>query len=332
MGPAGEGKGRVQISAIYEPVQVELLRVEETLRRAGQVDGFSHLVELLDHILDGSGKHIRPVVTLLSAKFQPHDPALPILMGAAVEMLHIATLVHDDTIDKAAVRRGRPTVSNLWGREVAVLLGDYVFAKSATIVCDTGNVRVIRLFAETIMALSAGELCEYMTSYSSEQTREQYWKRIGDKTASLFATAAESGAVLSGASERDVEALRSYGHNLGIAYQIIDDILDFEGSEDVIGKPVGSDLLQGVMTLPAILLAERHPEDNAIKAIFDDRDDLGKLRTAVEMIRSSSIMEEANRVAQSFCQKARDALKGLPDIPARHSLAALTEYVTLREK
>lgn len=321
---------QTQILSIYEPVSRELKQVEGVLRQVSRSDDFPLLSQLLDYVLALGGKQIRPAVTLLAAKFHSHDHELPVLMASAIELLHIATLVHDDTIDQATVRRGRPTVNSQWGKDTAVLLGDYLFAKSATFVCDTGNVRVIRRFAETIMALSAGELREYVASYDWRQTRDAYWKRIGEKTASLFATAAETGALLSGAPESDVAALKTYAHNLGIAYQVVDDILDFEGSEAVVGKPVASDLTMGVMTLPAILLAERYPEDASIESVFRHRRDPAKLHAAVARIREASIMSEARGIAEGFCQKARLSLGALADGPARRSLAELTSYVMQR--
>ena len=147
-------------------------------------------------------------------------------------------------------------------------MGDYLFATSATFVCDTKNVRVIRRFSETIMELSRGELSEIFAAYNFTADRDPYWKRIYEKTASLFSTAAESGAVLSGGPESLVQSLKTYGHNLGMAFQIVDDILDFQGTEEEIGKPVGSDLRQGTLTLPTILLMERYPDDNPVEKLF----------------------------------------------------------------
>ena len=321
----------MQNLSTFEPVREGLGQVEETLRSYSQDDDFPFLSELLDYVLDSPGKRIRPAIVLLSFRFHPHDPITAVRMAAAVEMLHVATLVHDDTIDKAAVRRGLPTVSSRWGKDVAVLLGDYVFSTGIALVCDAVNVRVVRLFSETIMALSAGELREYMTTYNWQLTREQYWKRIKDKTASLFSAASEAGGIVSGAPENHVQALKTYGYNLGMAFQIIDDILDFEGDEKVMGKPVGSDLTQGIMTMPAILLSERYPHENSIQAAFDDRDNPHKLRAAVEMIRSSGIIQEAGGIAEVFAQEARESLNELPDIPARDALIDLTHFVTERD-
>ena len=318
--------------SIYDPIRDELRQVEETLRRASQDGGFPFLTELVEYILDAPGKRVRPALTLMSFRFHPHDPAIAVSMASAVEMLHVAALVHDDTVDKASVRRGRATVSSRWGKDVAVLLGDYVFSAAVACVCDAVNTRVTRLFSQTIMALSAGELREFMTSYNWQLTREQYWSRIKDKTACLFSAATESAGILSGAPEQDVQALKNFGHNLGMAFQIIDDILDFEGNESIMGKPVGSDLSQGVMTLPTILLAERYPDENCIKEAFDNRQDPGKLRAAVEMVRNSSIIQEAGKIAEEFSRRAGESLKEMPEGPARRSLIDLAEYVIRRDK
>ena len=317
--------------SMYDLVKEDLQEVQETLRRTSALDDFEQLSQLLDHVVGFTGKQVRPAITLLASKFYPEDPAPPILMASAIELLHIATLVHDDTIDNAATRRGRPTVSEVWGRDVAVLLGDYTFAKSATYVCDTGNVQVIRLFAETIMALSSGELQEYLAAYDWQQSRDAYLKRIGDKTASLFTTAGETGAALSAAPEKHVAAMHVFGFNLGMAFQVVDDILDFEGTEEVVGKPVGSDLSQGVMTLPAILYADQYPDDGCIKALFADRENGDLLKEAIDRIRGSQAMEMARAVAEGYLDKSREALSALPDHPARRSLLELSEYVVKRQ-
>ena len=317
---------------LFDPVRENLLRVQETLRRSSVVEQFPMLANMLDHILDFGGKHMRPGITLLCSKFAPCDAGPPVLMATAVELLHIATLVHDDTIDKANVRRGRPTVSTLWGKDVAVLLGDYVFAKSATYVCDTGDVRVIRRFAETIMALASGELQEYLSTFDASQTLEQYYRRIDDKTASLFTIASESGGMLAGLPEGPVDALRRYGHNLGMAYQVVDDLLDFEGDEEVVGKPVGSDLRQGVMTLPAILFRDRYTKDTSLAEAMAAKGEEAAVERAVTKIRQSRVLAEARRTAEGFAAKAQAALGEMPEGAPRRSLGALTEYVLARKR
>ena len=163
----------MQAVSIYEPVQEGLDSVKEKLRRLVDPSPLD-MAELLDHVLETTGKRVRPAITLLASRFHPHDERVIEIMATAIELLHIATLVHDDTVDNADMRRGKATVSRQWGRNAAVLLGDYIFATSATFVCDTGNIRVIRRFSETIMELSSGELLEMALTYNSGQSRTQY--------------------------------------------------------------------------------------------------------------------------------------------------------------
>jgi geranylgeranyl pyrophosphate synthase len=319
--------------SLYELIQDELEAVEDKLSAIGSqisVAEPSLLMELLGHILEAPGKRTRPAITILASKLHPYDHDLPIIMAGAVELLHIATLIHDDMVDNSPTRRGKATVSSKWGENVAVLLGDYVFATSATMVCDTNNVRVIRRFSETIMELSSGELSEISAAFNWNIPRESYWQRIYDKTASLFSTAAESGAVLSGAPEDLVQALKSYGYNLGMAFQIVDDILDFQGTEEDMGKPVGNDLLQGTITLPSILLMERYPDDNPIKKLFEDVKNDANLKRAIEMIQNSDIIPQSYSVAADLCRKATDALETLPDSSYKRSLVDLAAYVMER--
>ncbi len=322
-----------QTRLIYVPVTEGLARVEQRLRRLSAEDGtFPHLSGLIDYIIQGKGKRVRPAVTLLSAQVWRPLTDLPVLMAAAVELLHIATLIHDDTVDNSDVRRGKATVSSLYGKNVAVLLGDYVFAASATLVCDTGNVRVIRRFAETIMALSSGELLEYFHAHSWEQARADYEDRISRKTASLFKTASESGAILSGAPEPYVSALAEYGHNLGMAFQVVDDILDYEGDPHDLGKPVGNDLRQGVVTLPALMLMERYPAENPIHNLFVNEGEPEALKRVLEMVHNSDILERCYAEARAYCQRAAHSLDGISDGPSLRSLRQLTDYVMERRR
>lgn len=322
-------------SYLYEHIQNDLQAVEDKLSSIGKRSSFeepSLLLELLGHILDSPGKRTRPAITILASKFHPSDHNLPIIMAAAVELLHIASLIHDDTVDNSAVRRGKETVSTKWDENVAVLLGDYVFASSATLVCDTENIRVIRRFSETIMELSSGELAEISSAFNWDVSRESYWQRIYEKTASLFCTAAESGAILSGAPENLVQSLKSYGYNLGMAFQIVDDILDFQGNEEEVGKPVGNDLLQGTITLPSILLMERYPNDNPIKDLFQDAGSGSKLKRTIEMIQNSDIIPKSYSIAADLCYKATQALKPLENSAHRQSLADIATYIIERRQ
>lgn len=320
-----------ELRKIYSPVEDGLTRVESRLKQVGE-GKYSYLAEPLEHVLEPIGKMMRPAITLLSARFHPNDGSHAEIMAGAVELLHVATLIHDDTVDDSDLRRGRATVSNLWGRDAAVVIGDYIFAASATMVCETENVRVIRLFAETIMELSKGQLYEMSNAYNPNQDMKNYLDRIHSKTASLFATAAESGAVLSGAEEDVVQALRDYGYNLGMAYQVVDDILDLLGSRDHVGKPVGNDLLQGVITLPILTYAKHYPHDTSITDFFADPTDSSVAERVLEAARSPEILREAYGFADQRCEDARVSLASLPDTTERESLLSLVDCVINRDR
>ncbi len=320
----------MQLSTIYEPIQEDLNKVEDWLRSVSRVD-FFRLSELLGYSLSG-GKGIRPALVLLSGKFYDYNLDYLLPMATAVELLHTATLVHDDAIDKSPVRRGRATINTVWGEDKAVLLGDYLFAKAGEFAATTGNLQVIKFSAQTIMTISSGELEQAFNAFNLEQTREDYFQRVSRKTASLFSIATESGAILSQAPQRSIEVLKGYGYNLGVAFQIVDDILDFIGTEEELGKPVGSDLAQGTLTLPAMLVLERYPEDNPVKKLFQNRDKQENIELAIELIRNSSIVQECYGIASDYCSKACHNLSLLPDKPSRQALIQLADYVIRRKK
>ena len=326
----------LQTVAIYAPVVGQLAKVEERLRGVCQTD-IADLNPLLDYALSSGGKRVRPALTLLAAEFREHERERSLIMASAVELLHLATLIHDDTVDNAGMRRGKPTINKLYGNHVAVLLGDYLFATSATFVCDTGVVRVIRRFSETIMELASGQLIEFFTTFDPTKARKLYNERIYRKTASLFCTSAESGAILSDAPEHEVKALRQYGYNIGMAFQIVDDLLDVQGDASEIGKPVGNDLLQGVLTLPAIMLMERYPNDHPIDSLFaaikSGQGDITELLDrSVGMITDSNIIPDCFTVIREYCSSASEALAVLPDCPPRRSLSDMVDFIRERSR
>lgn len=320
-----------QAHSIYSPISSQLDQVEEQLRGLAKTS-ITELEPLLEHVLTGGGKRVRAALTLLASELYPHDSERPLTMAAAVELLHLATLIHDDTIDNTDFRRGKATVSSLWGKHMAVLLGDYVFAASATLVCDTNNIRVIRRFSETIMELASGEVMEYFNCYKPEQARHRYHERIYRKTASLFCTAAETGAILGSVPEAQVQQLRDYGYNVGMAFQIVDDLLDVKGDSVALGKPVGNDLRHGVLTLPAIMLLERYPHDNPIEAFFRDRTQLDKLEQALNMISDSGVVTDCYSVIRDYCFAAGRSLEALPESASRRSLDRLADYIWERTR
>jgi heptaprenyl diphosphate synthase/octaprenyl-diphosphate synthase len=320
----------LNLNDIYKPVQTDLKKVDRTLEDIADAD-FPLLSQLLAYTLKTGGKRVRPALTLLSGQFYVYDLALLVPMAAAIELLHTATLVHDDIVDNSPVRRGKPTVSRSWGQNSALLLGDYLFAKAGSLVAGTGNLRAIKLFSETLMTISAGELRQTAVTYDMARARDYYFAWIGAKTACLFSTSTESGAILSQAPEAAIQAVREYGHNLGMAFQIVDDVLDFTGEEDELGKPVGSDLREGTLTLPTILFTEYYPDDELTKNSIGKKD-AGDLAAAVERIRGSRVMEDCHALAKEFCLKARHAAERLPDNRARKSLIDLVDYIVERRK
>jgi geranylgeranyl pyrophosphate synthase len=323
----------MQLSEIYQPIKNDLAAVEDRLKSVS-MDDAPWLNDLLGYALKGGGKRLRPALALLSSQF--YDYSLPRLMPLtmAVEMMHLATLVHDDTIDNSFVRWGRPTINKLWGMEKAVLLGDYLFAKAGGLTAETENIRVIKLLPHTLMIITNGELAQAASAYKVEQTREHYYFRISCKTAALFNMAIDSGAILSKAPEPAVRILHEYGQNLGIAFQIIDDILDFTATEAEMGKPTGSDLLQGNVTLPAMMLIERYPADNPVKHLFEGKpeDKTKFIRQTIEMVRNSNIIQECFDIAADYTNKACRDLKNLSDVPAREALTNLAAYIVSRRR
>jgi geranylgeranyl pyrophosphate synthase len=320
----------VDLREIYAPVNEDLDKVEVALKTVSRVD-FPWLSELLDHSLGAGGKRIRPALTLLSGKFYDYRFEYLMHMALSIELMHTATLIHDDAIDKSDTRRGRTTIYKLWGIEPAVLLGDYLFAKAGVSVSDTQSIRCIRTFSQTLAIISRGELNQAKNAFNLHQSQEQYIQRISSKTASLFCLATESGGILSLAPENSIQALSKYGHNLGIGFQIVDDILDFIGSEEELGKPAGSDLGQGTLTLPAILLNERYPEDNPVKRLFEDHYDQENIQVAIEQVRNSSIVDECYRIARNYCDLACCQIKELPENPSRRAFADLAAFVVERK-
>jgi geranylgeranyl pyrophosphate synthase len=279
----------------------------------------------------GGGKRLRPAIALLAGKFGRYDIDLHVPLAASIELLHSATLVHDDVIDASPNRRGRPTANELFNNSAAVMLGDYMFAHAADLIARTDNTQVVRLFARTIMAMAGGELHQDMSAYEYSADTMKYFGRIEGKTASLFATSAEGGAMVAGCTPAETADLRTYGLNAGMAFQVVDDILDFAGNEEEMGKPIGSDLMQGTLTLPSLILMERYPKDNPVKKAFRSRKPKPELIVeAVNMVRNSDILEESYRVARDFRDRAVKALAGLPAGPARSALEDIADHVIER--
>jgi len=307
---AGDGLSRT-ITAIYEPIQTRMLDFEMELDKVIQ-DAPTDLADKLDHALKGGGKRLRPALVLLSGSLYPGRAEPLISMALGYELLHTATLVHDDTIDNAVTRRGMLTVNRLWGNSNAVLLGDYLSGCSAFMTARTGSLRAMEIFSRALADICGGAIAEHVAG--SRNSREEYFVTISRKTASLFCAATESGAVLSKAPNRAIRALKTYGYNLGMAFQTIDDIHDFV-----------SDMSRGGVTLPAILLLEQ-PENRWVTEVLEKDPPTG-LDILIEMVEDSCVLEDCYGIAEGFCTQACGALEVLPESPVRDSLRDLVRYI-----
>lgn len=313
----------------FAPVQIGIQEVE-TLLHAQAEDAHPDLRTVLEHLISSGGKRIRPAVCLLTGQMlsAPHDKLLT--LAAAVEMLHTATLVHDDLIDGALLRRGMPTLNARWSPAATILTGDYMFARAAKLAADSENLRLMKLFAVTLATIVNGELTQLFAA-RGVISRENYGKRIYAKTASLFEMTTQAAAIISPVDEAMVETMRQFGFHLGMAFQIVDDILDFTGEQETVGKPVGSDLLQGLVTLPAIYYAESHPYDPEVLCLtggcYTEHERMERL---VQSIRESDATAKSMIEAQAFIQKALEILKMAPSGAERQALEDLTGYIVDR--
>lgn len=309
-------------------VSPELDQVDRVLMEAAQVS-YQPLRQVLQPILAARGKRLRPALLLLAARQNHYDTRRLIPAAAAVELLHTATLVHDDMIDRAPTRRGVPTVNHTLSDRVSVLVGDYLFAKSADLAAKTESLEVMDIFAGVLMTIADGQLQEMFSSATPELLREDYYRRIACKTASLFQASTTIGATLGGVDPATAEAMRQYGFSFGMAFQILDDILDFIGNEEELGKPVGSDLRQGTLTLPAIFLLELVTENNPLDSILagngHSEDDV---RRAIEMVRASPALDLSLAEACTFADNAKKCLAHLPDNPYRQTMIDLADCLS----
>lgn len=314
----------------FTPVQEEMRQVEELMR--AQADG--HHPELraaLHHLLGAGGKRIRPTLVLLTGNMLGADPDKLITLAAAVELLHTATLVHDDLIDGALLRRGNPTLNARWSPASTVLTGDFIFARAAKLAAETDCLPLMRLFAETLAIIVNGELTQLFSSRDIAN-RENYNQRIFAKTASLFEMSARGAAMISPVDEATVETMQDYGYQVGMAFQIVDDILDFNGEQAEVGKPVGSDLLQGLITLPTLHYIEDHPDDPNIRPLLEGNYSVGQkqMNRLVQSIRKSDAISRSMNEAEKYVAQAVRALADMPAGTECQALEDLARYIVDR--
>jgi geranylgeranyl pyrophosphate synthase len=319
---------------VFATMRPELLQVEARLEEAARVD-YPMVVDLILGLVRAGGKRLRPLVLLLAGRAYEPDAATLVTAGAGVELLHTASLVHDDTVDRAALRRGRPTLNSVLSSGAVILLGDYLFAQSAMLAAATNSPRVVAIFASTLADICDGQLREMFDAHRLDQTREEYERRIFGKTASLFAGAAEMGAIIGGAPADDVHALRQYGSDIGMAFQIVDDVLDLREGTQQLGKPAGHDLTQGTVTLPTMIYASGlTPSADAMTrlsaVVSGETDDAAAIDRVVGEIRNSGALEAAMAEAEQFAARAKSRITSVPDEETREMLVEVADVVRER--
>ena len=309
-------------------LQSGLCAVEELMRASVKSD-YPFVTEAARHLVDAGGKRFRPLLVLLAAQFG--EPAAPGVVPAAVvvELTHLATLYHDDVMDEAAVRRGAQSANSRWTNAVAILTGDFLFARASDVLADLGP-EAVRIQARTFDRLVHGQIRETVGPDPGVDPVEHHLRVISDKTGSLIATSCRFGAMLAGANEQTIEVLARYGERIGVAFQLSDDLIDLVGEVGVSGKTPGTDLREGVLTLP-VLLALQGDERTRLRDLLDrdalDDDDLAE---ALRLLRVHPAMDEARAILQRYADEAREALSPLPNIAAKAALSTLCDAVVAR--
>ena len=312
------------------PVQEQIQRVEMLMRSQANAC-HPDLDAALQHLLSSGGKRVRPAVALLTGEMLGGDENRLVTLAAAIEMLHTATLVHDDLIDGAFLRRGIATLNSQWSPAATVLTGDFIFARAAKLAAETDHLALMKLFADTLATIVNGELTQLFQARGLA-SRENYYRRIYAKTASLIEMTTRASAMISPADEATVEVMRAFGYELGLAFQMVDDVLDFTGQQADVGKPVGSDLLQGLVTLPTLYFIESHPENEDVRVLLegDYAAEPARMGRLVDSIRGSEAVGQALEEARQSIERALAHLNGMPAGTERDALQSLARYIVDR--
>lgn len=313
---------KLPTASVFEVMAPEMARVDKTVRQSATVD-FPIVSALIRDIVSAGGKRLRPLLLLLASRAFDPNPDRAIIAAAGVELLHTASLVHDDNIDRASLRRGQPTLNTQVSSGAVILIGDYLFAQSAILAAASEDPRVVKIFATSLAEICDGQIRETLDAHRIDQQRSDYDRRIYGKTAALFAGAVEMGAVIGHAPEDAVQELRQFGTDLGMAFQVVDDILDLREGTQVLGKPAGNDLRQGVITLPVMLFLEQATEkqrDLVAAVVQGDETDESTIDSLVEDIRASGALDGAEAEAARYISEAESHLTVVADLDTREML------------
>ncbi|MGH2534109.1 MAG: polyprenyl synthetase family protein [Thermomicrobiales bacterium] len=324
----------LQQTDVFGIMRSDLERVDRRVAQAADLD-YPIASTVVADIVRAGGKRLRPLVLLLCGRSYDYDVDTLVTAAAGVELLHTASLIHDDTVDRAALRRGKPTLNSMMSAGAVILVGDYLFAQSAILAAATNSTRVVTVFASTLGDLCNGQLHEMFNAHRLDQSREQYEERIYGKSASLFAGAAEMGAIIGAAPEDHIASLRAYGSNLGMAFQIVDDVLDLTENTQDLGKPAGHDLRQGTVTLPTMFYASELPSTSAdfqrLSAVVSGNGESHELvEDLVIAIRGSNAISASIDVAREYVDRAKRCADIVPDPETRGLLYEVADFALHR--
>ncbi|MCL1791557.1 MAG: polyprenyl synthetase family protein [Peptococcaceae bacterium] len=314
-------------------LEEDLARINHALEDYLHVDD-DLIAETGRVLLEAGGKRIRPSFVVLAGKLFSYDFDKVLPLAMAIELMHMASLVHDDVVDASLTRRGRPSVSARWGNEVAINTGSYLFAKTMDLVLDLEDPVLFALFAKMCVQMTLGEIQQIRAAFNVEQSFKQYYYRISRKTGLLVAMSCQTGAMVSGASAKETMLLKRFGHSLGIAFQIVDDILDFTADPRKLGKPCGGDIRQGIMTLPMIYAMEMlpAPQKERFAEVFSMREkDEALVAEALWLVKISGGIERAQMLADRYTERAQTCLRCFPNTRNRRNLQDLAEFVGKRK-
>lgn len=322
----------MKLMQLYASLKSDLQAIEDDMSRTVTSD-MPTLSEASQHLMKAGGKRLRPVFVLLSGKFGRYSLDTVKKVAVPLELIHMATLVHDDVIDDAETRRGQLTVKSKWDNRIAMYTGDFIYAKALTVVSELGNPRIHQILSNAIVQMCIGEMEQVRDFFETDQSIRNYLLRIRRKTALLIAISCQLGALATDAPKRHSDALYRFGYNVGMAFQITDDLLDICGTEKAIGKPPGSDLRQGNITLP-VLCALQDPElkDRLLAEIRLIRQSEGAADSsaAVRLVRESRGIKDSEKLADRYIAKAVKALGELPDLTAKRNLTEIARFVAKR--
>ena len=322
------------LSRLFATIEQDLEVVDQTFQERA-TSGMEMLNSAAAHALSSPGKRLRTALTLLSGKLIDYRFEKLLPLSVAFEMVHLATLVHDDIIDDASTRRGAPTVNARYGDNVAILLGDYLFAKTAGLIAEVEDFRIDRLFSETVATVCEGTIIELLSSHRMDLSEERYIERINRKTACLIGACCKGGATVGGGTDAQIALMSEYGINLGIAFQIIDDVLDYTGAPETVGKPTGNDLRQGLVTLPLIYaLRNEHNGrlDRVQRLMRANTPSDDEVADVVRWVNAGNAIPEALASARHYAARARALLSEFPSSPEHEVLNEVVEFVIARSR